>query len=209
VIWRLLFGVGTIVTVAVQFAAGSQRPTFDPVNFFSFFTVLSNLFAAGMLIYAGVRLATGQASSWRDDAARGAATLYMAIVGVVYALLLAQYESETLQITLPWVNIMLHRVMPIVVVLDWLLVRSANRLPFTTLRWWLIFPLVYAIYSLVRGAIVSWYPYPFLNPALAGGYVGVGLYCVGICVAVLLIGGLVIWVGNALSFRRGVAAGFA
>jgi hypothetical protein len=28
-----------------------------------------------------------------------------------------------------------------------------------------IFPLAWAVYSMIRGAIVGWYPYPFLNPA--------------------------------------------
>lgn len=43
-----------------------------------------------------------------------------------------------------------------------------------------VFPLAYVVYSLARGASIGWYPYPFLNPAIVGGYGGVALYVVGI-----------------------------
>jgi len=33
---------------------------------------------------------------------------------------------------------------------------------------WLLFPIVYAIYALVRGGLTGWYPYPFLNPDVSG-----------------------------------------
>jgi len=41
----------------------------------------------------------------------------MAIVGIVYGILL---RDEDLGALLPWINVVLHYVMPVVVVLDWL-----------------------------------------------------------------------------------------
>lgn len=43
-----------------------------------------------------------------------------------------------------------------------------------------ILPLLYLIYLLVRGAVVGWYPYPFLNPVAVGGYGVVSAYVIGI-----------------------------
>jgi hypothetical protein len=53
----------------------------------------------------------------------------------------------------------------------------------------LVVPVAYCSYSLIRGPIVDWYPYPFLNPEAAGGYPGVVAYSIGI--AVLFIG--IVW----------------
>jgi hypothetical protein len=46
-------------------------------------------------------------------------------------------------------------------------------------RWsliWLAYPVLYLVYSLVRGAFVDWYPYPFINPVTSGwpNLIGIG-----------------------------------
>jgi len=47
---------------------------------------------------------------------------------------------------------------------------------------WLLYPLAYLVYTLIRGAQVDWYPYPFLDVS-RHGYGGVLLNC-----AVMLVG---------------------
>ncbi len=47
------------------------------------------------------------------------------------------------------------------------------------------FPIVYLIYLLTRGAVVGWYPYPFLNPA-PDGYGRVVVHVIAI-VALFLV----------------------
>lgn len=89
----------------------------------------------------------------------------MAIVGIVFTALL---RHEDLGSLLPWVNTVLHYVMPVAVVLDWLYQPPRTALSFRQTLLWLIFPLVYLSYVLIRGSIVDWYPYPFLNPANVG-----------------------------------------
>ncbi len=63
---------------------------------------------------------------------------------------------------------------------------------------WLVYPLLFAVYSLIRGPIVGWYPYPFLDPAHVGGYGVVALYCPGIAAGTLLCTWLVVTVGGTL-----------
>lgn len=66
------------------------------------------------------------------------------------------------------------------------------------LRWqdapaWLIYPLAYVAYTLARGAVMNWYPYPFLDVTQLGyltvlwhivvltcGFFGIGLLISGI-----------------------------
>ncbi len=67
---------------------------------------------------------------------------------------------------------------------------------------WFIFPLGYLLYSLIRGPIAHWYPYPFLNPDKAGGYGGVGIYCMAILVAFLLLGWLLMQGSNLLRRKQ-------
>ena len=74
-----------------------------------------------------------------------------------------------MQLQLVWVDVVLHKIFPIVVVLDWILDPPMTRLTFRDALLWLVFPLAWIGLTLVRGAIDGWYPYPFLDPA-NGGY---------------------------------------
>jgi hypothetical protein len=116
---------------------------------------------------------------------RGAVTTYMAITGIVYNLLLADL-TENLQTNVQWANVIVHILMPIVLVVDFLIDRTVHRLGVRNALWWLVFPLVWTAYTLIRGAIVDWYPYPFLDHRLHSIGV-VALYVVGIAVAFFVV----------------------
>ena len=62
---------------------------------------------------------------------------------------------------------------------DWLLEPPRARLTIRQGLLWLIFPVGWIAYTMIRGGLVGLYPYPFLDPA-NGGYATVALYCVGI-----------------------------
>ena len=81
---RLGFAVAVIVAITYQFASLRQGlPTFNPGNFFSFFTIQTNLLAIVML--ALVVVIRPPERTVLFDAVRGAVTLYIAITGVVFA----------------------------------------------------------------------------------------------------------------------------
>lgn len=161
---------------------------YDIINFFSYFTNLSNiLFAVFLLAGAIIGLAT-QKQSPLFQFVRGATVLCMVVVGVVFSLLLRNEDLGTL---LPWVNIVLHYVMPVVAVIDWVLLPPTVKLSFKHILAWLTVPLAYLGYTLIRGAVTDWYPYPFLNPAKTDGYLGVSLYCLAICLIFIGAGWLV------------------
>ena len=198
---RLFFAALNIAAILTQLLYSSQYAlSFDIVNFFSFFTILSNVFVSIVFVVSALYLAQGRRPSPTDDILRGASVLYMAITGVVYALLLSGIDVD---LSLPWVNLQLHYIMPIVVVLDWLYQPQLSKLDVRRIVPWLLFPAFYLVYTLVRGPIVNWYPYPFLDPAHVGGYGGVALYGAGILVVLFVVSFLLMKLGNAL--RRHVA----
>ncbi len=199
---RLFFAALAGVAIARQLFIHVQMG-FNLVNFFSYFTNLSNTLAAGVLLFSAWRGAFAPAATALDDKLRGASVVNMAVVGIVFAALLRNVDLGAL---LPWVNFVLHYVMPCVVVLDWLLQAPQTRLGARQLLLVLVFPMVYLAYVLVRGSSTGWYPYPFLNPANVGGYGGVAVYAVGIALTFLLAGWALFALGNRLGERRGSLA---
>lgn len=197
-VYRVALALLVLVALGIQFKVALRNPSFVPQNFFSYFTNLSNLLGAGVFVYTAVTGRRGLVI----DLLRGAAVEYLVITGIVYALLLSG-SSESLGV-LPWVNVVVHEIMPVAVIVDWVVVPPSHRIPLRRAMIWLIFPVAFMVYSLVRGPIVDWYPYPFLDPGKVGGYSGVALYGLGIAVAFIVVALLVAAAGNWLRGRRPV-----
>lgn len=193
---RIFFGLLTLTAMGVQLIRHVNH-SFSVINFFSYFTNLSNLFIAIVLLVGVILMLCGKRESKTFTLIRGAATLGMIIVGIVFTLLL---RHEDLGILFPWVNTVLHYVMPIAALADWLLAPPKIKLQYNQLWYWLIFPLIYVTYSLIRGAHTHWYAYPFFNPA-KHGYVGVGLYCIAICIVFILLGSMLIRLSHIQNSR--------
>jgi hypothetical protein len=193
---RVFFAGLTVVAIVVQLASLAAKGTLNPVNYFGYFTIDSNLIATGVLI-AGA-LNRKRTSTPRLDVVRGGAVVYMSITGIVFTLLLSNTDVDT---AIPWVNSVVHELMPLVMLADWLTTPPAARLRLRQGLSWLSFPLVWIVYTIIRGAIVNQYPYPFLNPA-NGGYASVAVYCVAILVAMVVVSSLVVVLANAAGGGR-------
>ena len=194
--YKLFFGLLGFAAVVTEIATLVERGVFVPANFFSFFTIESDIFASLMFIVSAVAVAAG-VKSRRLAMFRGAATLYMIVTGIVFAVLLSGIEGTTLT-AVPWDNIVLHYIIPLAVVGDWLIDPPHQRIGFKQGLVWLIFPIAYVAYSLVRGSIVGWYPYPFLNPE-TNGVVGIIITSLGIAALGL---GLVYVITSVTKRRR-------
>lgn len=185
--WLFLFGGANAIALLVQFFYSTNI-----VNFFSFFTILCNILATGLFVYLSFR--HDKKFSSKVDFFFGAVVTYMTLVGLVYWILLRNVPSLT---AFPWINIMLHAVMPIVVILGWFMYRHHYSLLFKHALAWLIFPLGYLVYTLIHGALTHWYPYPFLDPSQVG-YQGILLYAILFSVVTYVVGLGVVWLGNKL-----------
>lgn len=188
----LRVAVVLLVVSAEIYLIRALGDAFTPSNHYSYFTVLSNVFGAAVLGIGVVRRV--------PDVVRGAATTYLATTGVVYALLLRGVDVQTPA----YANWVLHVIVPILVVIEWVAVPPDRRLQVRDLAWWLVFPAVYCAYTLIRGPVVAWYPYPFLDPRELG-YAVVAGWCLVVAVTVAGIGALVARVGAARRARPAAA----
>lgn len=159
-----LLGFSAIVTEIATIVAGGN---WNPANFFSYFTIESNILAVVTFLLSAFFLFAGKKNK-KLDFLRGAATFFMVVTGIVFAVLLSGIEGIVLTAA-PWDNIVLHYLIPIAIVIDWIVDGPSVKLSYRKALLWLVFPVAYVAYSLIRGPIVNWYPYPFLNPA-NGGY---------------------------------------
>lgn len=188
--------------IALSVGYDRDLHTHDAVNFFFYFTDLSNLFAAALLLTGGIAALRGRPGV--PDLVRGSAALYLVITGLVYwALLAGQMTAATIK----WQNDIVHGVMPVVVLLDWLLLPPTARLSLARTSRWLAFPLLYLAVSLVRGPLVQWWPYDFLDPREPGGYAHVATWSVIVTAVFVLFTVLITAAGNRLGARR--YSGFA
>ncbi|HSX07111.1 MAG TPA: Pr6Pr family membrane protein [Candidatus Saccharimonadia bacterium] len=164
--YKLLFGLLGISAIVTEIATIVERGVFKPLNFFSFFTVQNNILVFATFLLSTLVIAVGKNPPWLDKL-RGATTMYIAVVGIGFAVLLSGLENTVLT-AVPWDNIVLHYIIPIAAVVDLLVDKPKTTLHFRQSLKWLLYPIAYVLYSLIRGAITGWYPYPFLDPSRKG-----------------------------------------
>ena len=143
------------------------------------FTVLGNLATVLIMLRAVIR---------RKIRARRAAmiTVVMVVIGLSYHLLLAGIWAH--QGPAWWADQGLHTAVPVLIVLWWLTFAPKGGLKWYDAVKWLIWPVLYVDYALVRGLVSGFYPYPFLDISVLG--VAQVMINVGILLAVSLALGL-------------------
>ena len=187
--------VGQLITsVTFWTARGDASIPLDLLNFFSFFTIESNVLAMVVLaVLVAAQLGRPRIGR-RFDVLLLCVSTYMVVTGIVYNTLLRSIELPQ-GATLGWSNEVLHLVAPLWMLIDWLLTSGKRDVRFGDLGAVAIFPVVWLAYTLLRGPFTLdqasgrdwWYPYPFLDPAThANGYVGVAIMCVIVAATVLL-----------------------
>ncbi|MCW2522548.1 MAG: FAR7a/AIG1-like family protein [Frankiales bacterium] len=181
---KVLFAFLGFSALVTEVATLVARGRFSPADFFSYFTVESNALAVLSLVLSAFALAAGRRSRALDFY-RGAVTLYMTTTIGIFIVLLSGYPSAELT-AVPWDNTVLHYIMPIAIIVDWLIASRIEGVAFGRALIWLVFPLGYLAYSLIRGPIAHWYPYPFMNPS-THGYLGVAVTSVVIAVIIAAI----------------------
>ncbi len=193
--YKLLFALLAFAALVTEIVATVERGSFNPVNFFSYFTVQNNMIAVAALILGALAVASGKRSRG-IELFRGFATVFMVVVGIGFAILLAGVEGITLT-AVPWDNTVLHYIMPVVIALDFLIDRPRIKFSFKKDLSWLLYPAAYFTYTMIRGAETGWYPYPFLNPAhnsTASLVITIG--------ALFILGIVLIWLVGLVAGRK-------
>ena len=131
------------------------------VRFFSYFTITTNIIVAAMLSAIAFFPDTRFGRFASKPSTQAAVASYITIVGVVYSLFLRSVWDPA-----GWQAVAdhaLHDVMSLLTVLDWFVFAPKAGIAVRDVAKWLIYPIVYIVYSLVRGAFVDWYPYWFVD----------------------------------------------
>lgn len=185
---RLLVAAAIVVAVIVTALDVASRTRLNVFNLFGYFTIQSNLILGVTYVIVSVGLLRRRPITPASVLLRACATGYIIIVGIVYAVLLAPLGAAG-GVPVPWANVLLHIIAPLYAVIDWLTVDDRRRLPASRLPVILIYPALWLVVILIRGATDGWFPYPFLDPAI--GYGAMSVYIVGILVAMLAVGAIV------------------
>jgi hypothetical protein len=165
-----------------------QHDAFAPGEYFSYFTIQSSMINIVVLAVGGVMALRRGADTELYTRIRASALCYAVMTAAVYNVLLRGLPNTDGHYPgLQWPNEVMHVAIPIYLVLDWLFAPGRAPLRFRALGTVVSYPLAWTAFTLVRGAISGWYPYPFLDPH-NGGYLAVSGYVVAIAAFILVIG---------------------
>lgn len=191
-----------LLVLTAQFQSNSQAADFSAINFFSYFTVQSNIFTAFVLLLGATVLFKGKPETVIISSLRGASVVYMIVTALIFALLLSESAAKDPYI-LPEANFIFHRLVPLLVFIDWLLL-PPQKLGKITILYWLIFPALWLLYSYGHAWLTQWYVYDFLDTTKAGGIFGVLLYLTPMALGLIILSFGVIGLGNFVNknFRK-------
>ena len=164
-------------------------------NLFSYFTILTNLLIAicstTIVLFPNSNLGT----FFKKPTVLSAITLYIFIVALVYnTVLRGLFPLDGWNF---FVDTLLHVIVPILFIVYWFVFVPKGTLQYKNGISWLLFPFAYLLYSLLRGELYGWYPYPFLN-VITFGYQKVILNSCVLIAVFLLSGVALIWLDKKL-----------
>lgn len=160
--FALLIAMLTWFTIVLQFVLS----TGTVANYFSFFTIQNNLLVAISTTCIALCANTGAGKFFNKQEVLSGIALYIFVVALVY--------NTVLRGLVPLDNwglladTLLHVINPFLFIILWWLKRKHKVLNYKLAVIWLVYPLAYLVYTLVRGSMVNWYPYPFINAANLG-----------------------------------------
>lgn len=155
----------------------------DQIRYFTNLTVYLTALLFGLWALRG----------WPKAPLPAGLVVWAAMTGIVYhALLAATHHPKGIDV---FTNILQHTLVPLGVVFCWVLWAPKSGLSLRNPLIWILFPMGYAVYALLRGLMDGKFPYFFLNPSTVG-WAGVVMW---ICIlgAVFFVAGLaVMWVAK-------------
>ena len=136
-------------------------PWLATLKFFSYFTILCNLLVGLSCTFALVGQDSRCGRFFGAARVRGAVALYIAVTGGIYIFVLRTlWAPQGAQ----WLaDVMLHYATPLLYLVSWSAWLRFGRLEWTDALRWLLFPLAYMLWTLLRGAWLHDYPYPVVN----------------------------------------------
>ena len=154
------FALAAQLYIILRYRTASVGATL--VQYFSYYTILTNIMIAWVCTVLFIRR---EDTSGRKKVLT-AILVYILTVGLTYNLILRSlWKPEGLQLL---ADNLLHSIIPLLYLVFWLIFVKKHTLQWNNFLPWLIYPLLYLIYVMIRGAIFGVYPYPFIDVAQIG-----------------------------------------
>ncbi len=136
------------------------------IRFFSFFTILTNILVALFFTTRVFQLSNFPFNLFRKKGALTAITAFIFVVGLVYQVVLRNLWTPTgLQFI---IDELLHTIIPLFMLYYWYFNIKNSVSTINSLMKWLLYPIFFLLFILIRGHFSGYYPYPFLNVTKIG-----------------------------------------
>src|SRR4051794_2353128 len=154
------------VTIVPDWLQQGKAMSDSLIQFFSYFTILTNLMVA-VTSSAALLLPHSRFGSFcAKPLTITAVALYIIVVGLVYNLVLRPlYHPQG------WGRVadeIVHSAVPLLYVIYWLSFAAKGAVQWKNAISWLIYPLLYLIYTFLHGLVSHYYPYPFMDVKVIG-----------------------------------------
>ena len=149
------FALAAQLYIIVTYRSTSVGATL--VQYFSYYTILTNIMVAWVCTFLFIR----NEDTAKKQKVLTAILVYILTVGLTYnTVLRSLWKPQGLQLM---ADNLLHSIIPFLYLVFWLIFVKKHLLQWKDIFLWLIYPLLYLIYILIRGAYVGIYPYPFID----------------------------------------------
>lgn len=202
---RTLFGITAILgwfgllfqfyIIFIHAQADGRSLLWSLVQYFTYFTILTNLPIAVDLSLRCLQPRSSWSLFFTSRRWQGAMVVYIIVVSLIYNLLLKHlWHPEGLNYL---ADRCLHNAVPVLFVIFWLSFFRRGDLRWKDSFVWLIWPVIYFVYVMIRGSLTGIYPYGFLN-ADQMGFLHVLMIALVILLIFWLLGLLVVGVDRFL-----------
>ena len=158
------------LSIGLQFAVSLKQADYNYLEttkeFLSYFTVTTNIIIAVCFTTLWLFRHTKLGDFFTRSSTITAITVYILVVGLIYNTML-----RGLILLTGWPRVadeMLHVTSPIIYLIFWIFLVDKATLKYKQAIYWLIYPLIYIIFIVIRGYFINRYPYPFINVVKLG-----------------------------------------
>jgi hypothetical protein len=174
---------------------GEDSILFAIWQYFSYYTVLTNILVFLWILNSVLWPSSDAAEFFNSSHVSTAITFYIVTVGGANYLI---YGWQNLSFFDRIADTLVHAVTPVLTLIYWYFFSDKSTLSLSSIGYWLIYPVSYAVYTIGHGRWTKFYPYDFTNVEVLG-LKKVLMSTLLLSVSLLVGGSLFILLGQAIS----------
>lgn len=202
--FRLILAILLLSAVIIRFFTYfvlSPAYRINPIfwwNYFSYFTVMTNIIIGVFFLYIFIN--KNKVNYYKKTVIRHMLLIYIFITALVYMTVLLPLIKFNNFYEI-YADMIMHPLAFILYLADYIIDYPKEKLKHGFIIIVVVYPLFYAIYSIIRGIFIKWYPYFFLDPVKLGSYYNLILVIL-IFFLIFIILGFVIFIINKILLKK-------